>query len=315
MDELRWILLAVAVIFVLGVYFFSRSRKKDEYRSPLDAANDVPSFSADENTAEDDDWKDGVGPVRVVAENSASGVEEAIAAVQIKLDQQLEAEEAHENTPADTIEIAEPLNTPPEAAVEATIGNTATDTQASMSTTVASAENNQSQPVADPDTRASDTAATEAENDKPAEDDVIAVYVLASSAEPVLKGEKILSASYALHLEHGEKNIFHRFGEAGENSSGERELQFSMANIEAPGWFELENMNQLETRGLSFFLQVNLLHNPSAVLDEMLICAHSMSTMLGAKLCNAQRQPLDEAYTTHLRNKVKRLLKARKPSA
>jgi len=84
-----------------------------------------------------------------------------------------------------------------------------------------------------------------------------------------------------------------------------------MANIQEPGWFDMENINQLETLGMSFFMQANLLENPSHVLDDMLICAHRMATMLDATLCNAQRQPLDEESTALLREKVNLLLEKR----
>ena len=132
-------------------------------------------------------------------------------------------------------------------------------------------------------------------------DDVISVYVLAQPDE-MIKGEKILSASYALHLDYGAMKIFHRH-----DQDEERKIQFSMANIKQPGWFEIDHMNELETPGVSFFMQVNLVDKPSAILDEMMITAHGLSSMIGATLCGAQRKPLDEAQTNELREKVKRL--------
>jgi len=64
MEYLRWILLGIGVILVAAVYFWGRSRKNATSYSPLDAANDMPSFPA--RDASDDTWRDGVGPVRVV---------------------------------------------------------------------------------------------------------------------------------------------------------------------------------------------------------------------------------------------------------
>lgn len=264
MDELRWILLAVAVIIVAAVYFFSRARKKDSCNSPLDAANDIPSFSADEDL--DNEWMDGVGPVRVV---SSSEPEE--------LDQQDIPETLITETKAEQERPEEVISDQPEEAA-------------------AEAEPEPEPVIESPVNKEPEKPAAEAI------DDVVSVFVLATQDEPVIKGEKILSASYAQHLEHGEMKIFHRHAE-----TDDREIQFSMANMLEPGWFDVGEMHQMETRGLSFFMQVNLVKNPSRALDDMLICAHSMATMLGAQLCNAQRKPLDEAYTNSLRDKVKRL--------
>ena len=65
MENLRWILLGIGIILVILVFLRGYYRKKNHDYSPLDAANDVPSFSA-RDEADDSGWKDGVGPVRVV---------------------------------------------------------------------------------------------------------------------------------------------------------------------------------------------------------------------------------------------------------
>jgi len=264
MDYLRWILLGAAIVIVFAVYFFGRSRKKDQNYSPLDAANDMPSFAAKE-AAGDDEWMHGVGPVRVV-EDSDYQVEENLNEVEPgatdESDLQTGGQETSDPDPIPEIE----SQTVPEAVSE-NMGEQAVETK---------------------------------EKDV-AIDDVISVYVLAQPDEAI-KGEKILSASYALKLDFGDMKIFHRHSQ-----TPNREIEFSMANIQQPGWFEIDKMHEMETTGVSFFMQVNLVEKPSAVLDEMLICAHNLSTMLGATLCNAQRKPLDEPYTIELRKKVKYL--------
>lgn len=289
MDELRWILLGIAVVMVAGIYFFSRSRKKDQPVSPLDAANDVPSFSARESS--ENEWVDGVGPVRVVAASD----EEIIDRFRETLDSH---DLSVENVPEKSSQIEDPFS------VEPVINDDTAEIQpvdpreddyedSEVAADEFEAEAAQKNAPEQPEEDHSEEAAI---------DDVIAVYVLATEEEPVIKGEKILSASYALHLEHGDMKIFHRHSD-----TDERNILFSMANILQPGWFDIDNMHKLETRGISFFMQVNLVDEPSRVLDDMLICAHGMATMLGASLCNPNRQPLDEAYTNQLREKVRKL--------
>jgi len=275
MDDLRWILAGVAVVIIAAVYIFSRVRKKEQSYSPLDAANEVPSFSADVDEA-DNNWMDGVGPVRVV-----SSVRD-VPPVQPEPETRATESEPYAAKPvvnkveADKTEVDKPV-------AEDSVSKKPT-IQKEAEVEKESTENSQPENTSDA-----------------AIDDVISVYVLAHQDEKI-KGEKILSASYALHLEFGEMKIFHRHSE-----SEKKNIQFSMANIQQPGWFDIDEMNQLETSGVSFFMQVNLVDNASAVLDDMLICAHGLSTMLGASLCNAQRKQLDEATTIELRDKVKRL--------
>ena len=284
MHDLRWILLGVAIVIVVAVYLFSRARKKDQYYSPLDAANDVPSFSATEE-ADNNDWMHGVGPVKIVSSSTGEAVD-------------IQAEGGGGESV---------LSAPEEILPEKKFREKTYQTK-SYSERI---QDSESEPDVDPvEKKYSEPENVEQppiQEQKPAEesdaaiDDVISVYVLAQQDE-MIKGEKILSASFALHLDYGDMKIFHRH-----NQSEKREIEFSMANIQQPGFFEIDHMNEMETTGVSFFMQANLVDNPSAVLDEMLICAHSLSTMLGVTLCNAQRKVLDEASAIELREKVKHL--------
>lgn len=307
MDALRWILLAVAIIIIVAIYFFSRSRNKEQSGSPLEAVNDMPSFSAAESTSENEqannEWMHGVGPVRVLEKNE---VDQQVADQQLAQDfrGEFKTSEAIDKQRDPIAPVVQDINKASESTEDLTEKKLdepvsqrsqpkLKQSEAIVKRTVESSENNN---------------LTESNNDSVEEiseaaiDDVISVYVLASDEEPLINGDKILSASYALHLEHGDMKIFHRHSDALPHG-----ILFSMANIQNPGWFDVERMNDLSTRGMSFFMQVNLVDNPSRVLDDMLICAHQMATMLGGILCNPQREPLDEAYTTILREKVKYL--------
>ena len=44
--------------------------------------------------------------------------------------------------------------------------------------------------------------------------------------------------------------------------------------------------------------------SPSACFNDMLQIAHRIADMLGARLCNSRRQPLNEADTENLRKQV-----------
>ncbi len=280
MDDLRWILLGVAVVIVFAVYFFSRTRKKEQSYMPLEEESEVPSFSAQEEVS-NDLWQDGVGPVRVVEKVTALEDEP------VQTDEKIEV--------SNKIEFNNRVDVSEKEELPVTRSGESIQPEAALSEQKPHEEKPHEEKV------------TQQSDPQVAIDDVISVYVLAMD-KPEINGDKILSASYALHLDYGEMKIFHRH-----DQTAERKIQFSMASVQQPGWFEIDNMNEMKTTGVSFFMQVNLVDNASAVLDEMLICAHGLSKMLDVTLCNAQRKPLDEASTIALREKVKRLeaIKAR----
>ena len=128
-------------------------------------------------------------------------------------------------------------------------------------------------------------------------DDVIVLYIVADRGEE-LKGEKILGASIATQLEFGDMNIFHRL-------DGNHKILFSMANMMEPGTFDYENMNELKTRGVSLFIQLSLCDDAVEALDEMLICAHALASMLNARMCDAERCLLNETVVRALREKAR----------
>jgi len=308
MEYLRWILLGVAIILVVAVYLFSRVRsKKDQYQSPLDAANDIPSFSA-ENKSENE-WMHGVGPVRVVSaerdipDDVSTENEVKFSATEnndfnVSIEEKTAIENDFQPEPLDPVKsIPDDVRSTDENSNEyVSKEDISHDRQQEepLITEKSSYEKAENEPEVE-------QVKSEPENTDVAIDDVISVYVLAQPGE-MIKGEKILSASYALHMDFGAMKIFHRH-----DQDEERKIQFSMANIKQPGWFEIDHMNELETPGVSFFMQVNLVDKPSAILDEMMITAHGLSSMIGATLCGAQRKPLDEAQTKELREKVKHL--------
>ena len=318
MDALRWILLGIAVVVIVAIYFFSRTRTKEPHQSPLDAANDIPSFSAEKQL--NNEWVDGVGPVRVLEQDE--GTHQNIKTLRNDMNSSQAPdwdslyEKPQEENKASTFDehtgspdhaenaLPDAENSPSNVSIH-TEKNSPVESEQALESSQLKADK-----ASEHENIVSDADESQgAEVDGAAIDDVISVYVLASDEEPVITGDKILSASYALNLEHGEMNIFHRHSEAPAH-----DILFSMANILNPGWFELDKINELETRGMSFFMQVNLVDHPARVLDDMLICAHQMSTMLGGVLCNAQRKPLDEAHTKTLREKVKHLEKLKAQS-
>ncbi len=293
MNNLRWILLGVAVVIIVAVYLFGRVRKRDQTYASICAVPEVSAFSATEEqkaerierekeNIDENGWTDGVSPVRVVSTTYRADETDGVA-----------------------------VNNPP-----APLGGNDSDISqySADSFDEASNESAMEDVYQEPETNEfvgdeydiqanNDGANTNLQTDASdmAIDDVISIYVLAKQGD-TMSGGDILESSYSLNLQYGEMKIFHRH----EDTVG-REILFSMASIQEPGWFDLDELDDMETAGLSFFMQANLVDNPSAVLDEMLICAHGIASKLDAILCNSHRNILDEAYTVELRAKIKQL--------
>ena len=265
MEYLRWILLAIAVVIVIGVYVWSRSRKqRTGSYSSLYAEKDLPSLSAGKGAG--NEWVDGVGPVRV--RRTDNDVNEVLASIK---------------------EDARPGSKLARMRREAMLRNVAKAEPVKTDKTNTHAEE-ESSPAAE----ASKPAASAAKKD---EDDLVALYLVAPRGEQI-KGEQILSATYAVNLEYGDKNIFHRYDSDGS-------VMFSMASMQEPGYFDIDNMHQMKTRGITLFTQLTYCTRPVKALDEMLVAAHSLASMLGVQVCNADRKLLDENYTLGLRAKAK----------
>ena len=63
MDNFRWILLAVGILFIIIVYLISRKNKRDFYQYDDELSEDLPDIS----TTNLNDLDEGVGEVRVIA--------------------------------------------------------------------------------------------------------------------------------------------------------------------------------------------------------------------------------------------------------
>lgn len=105
------------------------------------------------------------------------------------------------------------------------------------------------------------------------DNEVLILYVLVPE-ETEIHGAMLLPSLLTLGFKYGEMNIFHRH----QDHTGSGEVLFSLANMFNPGTFDLENMDQLSTRGLSLFMTLpgpgealqnfNLMHSAAKKLAE-----------------------------------------------
>ncbi len=111
-------------------------------------------------------------------------------------------------------------------------------------------------------------------------------------------GEALLAAMRGQGLKFGEMNIFHCL------DPETREIQFSVANVLEPGYFDLAQIADLASPGLMFFLQLPGPKNPARALEEMIRVTRVMAEELDAVLKDENRSVLTPQTEKHYRERV-----------
>ena len=135
--------------------------------------------------------------------------------------------------------------------------------------------------------------------DNEAPSDFIVLYILPKSKpdeDQFLLGSHINSSAQAMGLTFDEMNIFHY-------KSGGRNV-FGLANMLEPGYFDAETIHDLKTSGLTVFMKIKG-NNPLDDLTEMLQRSYQLAGLLGARLCNHNRQTLTEQDAENYRKQVR----------
>ncbi len=127
---------------------------------------------------------------------------------------------------------------------------------------------------------------------------VIVLNVMAKAGRQ-FAGMDVLDALYANYLRHGEMMIFHRYSE-----EGDRRPIFSLANTVEPGTFDLNTIEQLQTPGLSLFMQLPAPIDSREAFELMLKTGRNLAEQLGGDLCDERRNVLTLQSIGHLKEQI-----------
>ena len=128
-------------------------------------------------------------------------------------------------------------------------------------------------------------------------DELIILGVLAKAGN-VFKGPELVDALRGQGLKFGNMSIFHRI----DSSSGEH--LFSVANVVEPGTFDLADMDALETKGITFFLQLPVPGDAFESLEDMLLSARTVAAALGGDVKDDQMNTLTGQTVEHMRQRL-----------
>lgn len=133
-----------------------------------------------------------------------------------------------------------------------------------------------------------------------APEEVIIINVMAPSGGR-LAGAELLNVLLSKGMRFGTMNIFHRH----EHSDGSGEILFSMANMVMPGTFDLDEMENFETPGVSFFLTLPINADSLQAFEAMVDTTQALCDQLGCELKDENRSVMTQQTVEHCRQRVR----------
>lgn len=133
-------------------------------------------------------------------------------------------------------------------------------------------------------------------------DSVITLYIVAAKGA-TLQGSDIYAALSSLGFRFGEMNIFHHYG-IGQLKS-ERPL-FSLVNILEPGYFDLNSIDDLTTRGLSVFMCLPTQQSSEVIFSYMLEIAGRIANKLDAIVLGPDRKEINQRTLDNIAIQLKK---------
>ena len=249
--ELRITLLVLAVVVVLAMYIWYRSRDKElpfeDYDDPL-FADDLDELTVESSR---DDGEDVTPELRAEFREVSAELKQEV--VERRKSSQLETK------------VSEPKMSP--------VG----------------------EPAAKLESAAEDLAASES-----AVDEKIVVMHVAAHRPEVFSGPMILQMMEELGLDYGEMGIFHYYAQ---RLSGKQSI-FSVANMVKPGTFDLSEIENFTSPGLTMILQLPGPEEGLKAYNIMLESAQRLATFLKGDLLDAQRNPLSKQMISHEKEQV-----------
>jgi len=140
-------------------------------------------------------------------------------------------------------------------------------------------------------------AAPRARASTPPRQKIVALRLVGNSATACFDGAELRQALEAEGLVFGRYHIFHR-------EVDDKQLLFSVASLIEPGSFELQDMSTLELPGVSLFAVLPGAIEGIHVVDELVACGRRMAARLNGVLQDERRQPLTAVRVMELRDEV-----------
>ncbi len=116
-----------------------------------------------------------------------------------------------------------------------------------------------------------------------------------------IAGASLLPMLISMGFKFGEMDIFHRH----QDSSGNGPVLFSLANMYNPGTFDIDNMEQMSTRGLSLFMTLPCHGDALQNFNMMHNGAKKVAEEFGAQILDSHRSVMTVQTVRHYVEKIR----------
>jgi cell division protein ZipA len=131
-------------------------------------------------------------------------------------------------------------------------------------------------------------------------DRIVTLHVVARDGETIA-GPELIVAAERCGLTFGDMDIFHRMVDG----YAERGPIFSVANMIRPGSFDIANIQDLRTPGVTFFMTLPGPLRAIDAWDTMLPAAQRFADLLDAQVLDEQRNALARQTIQHVREEMR----------
>lgn len=136
----------------------------------------------------------------------------------------------------------------------------------------------------------------------PDADKVLVISVVAPKDREAFSGRSLLQILLACGMRYGDMKIFHRY----EDGIDQGAIQFSMANAVEPGYFDIDTMERVETRGVTFFMSMEEPRDVMNAYECMLGTAEAVAKNLHGNLLDENRSTMRTQTKEHYRERIRR---------
>ena len=135
---------------------------------------------------------------------------------------------------------------------------------------------------------------------------LVLVLTIMSEGEP-FTGQAVKEALEAEGLRHGEMRIFHYIDGASDETESNNENAlpiFSAASLMEPGYFDLDNIDEMEIPGLTLFCQLPGSQSGEDAFNLMLDKGRGAAVRLHGQLCDDKRNRFTTQAKTHYQDRI-----------
>lgn len=132
------------------------------------------------------------------------------------------------------------------------------------------------------------------------EQEVLVLNVRATEGNDI-PGAALLPMLLTLGFKFGDQDIFHRHV----NANGKGPVLFSLANMFKPGVFDIDNLENFTTQGLSLFMILPIEGDPHQVFNMMHNAARKLADEFGAQVLDGRRSVLTKQGLQQYMEKIR----------